>query len=436
MPYAQYTVASLIQELAALIDDPSNIQWTYAEKRYAIVEALRYWGVLTNYWKNAGQFQTTSGQAWYDLATVLQDGDGELLRQRVVTINDVVTEMQLHSCENGTGLAGTGQSGQFTVTEMAQAVVRARNRLVADTGLPLSVTTSSAVSTGRFDMPQDTAWIRHGYWQDSGGEISPLRKIDNWSGQSYNPRWTIEPGVPVAYAMSNTRPLQIYLYPSPLDSGTVEWVTATSADLNTTSATETLQIPDEFAPAVKYAALADIYSMDGEQSDPARADYAEKRYQQYLPIAEMHRSMIYAECNGVPMQIAPISSLDSKQPDWRMTSGRPMLAAADIDLVGLWRVPDAAGYSITMDVVIPAPIPANDNTGFLQIGRELVGLITDYAQHYLSFKLAGDEFAMTYSIYDGFMQAAQKRNQQLAKSIIHFGKSIFDQEAKEQNQQM
>src|SRR4051812_21193917 len=123
MAYSQYTFTSLIAEISRLIDDPANIQWKYAEIRLAIIEALRYWGALTNYWRKRGGFSTVPGQAWYDLALVLTDSGGELLRQRVVTINDLVIEMQYHCCENGTGIAGTSQSGQFSVEEMTQAVV-------------------------------------------------------------------------------------------------------------------------------------------------------------------------------------------------------------------------------------------------------------------------------------------------------------------------
>lgn len=436
--YTQYTISSLVAEISTLIDDPTNIQWTYAEVRLAIIEALRYWGALTSYWRKRGGFSTVAGQAWYDLALVLTDGYGTLLRQRVVTINDLVIEMQYHCCENGTGIAGTGQSGQFSVQEMTQAIVRARNRLVADAGLPLSVIGPLAADANRFELPQDVAWIRHGYWIDSGGAYWPLRKIDNWAEQGYDPRWTISPGRPFAYAISNTQPLQTNLYPSPAASGMVEWVVAESAELDPTSATQTLELPDEFAPAVKYAALADLYSMDGETSDPLRSAYAEQRYMQYLPVAEMHRSVLQVEVDGVPLPSCIISSLDSKQPNWRMQQGRPQIAGCDIDLVGFYKVPDAGGagqgYGVTMDVVVPAPIPASDGE-YLQIGRELIGLVTDYVQHYLSFKLAGDEFAMTLDSYDGFMRAAAKRNQQMQKSIINM-KAIFNQEGKEQNAQM
>lgn len=429
---------SLVAEISSLIDDAANVQWTYAEVRLAVIEAMRYWGVLTNYWKDRGTFSTVTGQAWYDLAIVLRNGGGELLRKRVVTINDLVVEMQYHCFEHGTGIAGTAQSGQFSISEMTKAIVRARNRLVADAGLPLNVLPLQPVNTSRFDLPQDTAWIRHGYWVNSGGAYWPLRKLDNWSEESYNPLWTLQPGRPFAYDIANSQPLQVSLYPSPAASGTVEWVIATSAELDPTSATQTLELPDEFTPAVKYAALADLYSMDGEQSDPARAAYAEQRYLQYLPVADNHTSVIYAEINGVPLQTCIISSLDSKYPNWRMTVGKPQLAGIDIDLMGFWKVPDAGrtgeGYGVTADVVIPAPIPATDDV-YLQIGRELIGLITDYCQHYLSFKLAGDEFAMTLDTYDGFMQAAGRRNKQMQKSIKFMG-PIFKQEGKEQNAQM
>ena len=428
MPYTQYSITSLVAEISNLIGDPTNIQWTYAEVKLSVVEAMRLWGILTNYWKDRGAFNTTAVNPWYDLSVQLP-----LLRTRTLTVNNVVTEIQYHCFEQANGLSGTGMTSQFNVAEIAQAVIRGRNRLVADTGLPLTVNAASAVSTSTFSMPEKTAWIRHGYWVDADGSYWTMRKIDPWAGTGYKPSWTVEPGRPIAYSVGDNPPLDVYLYPPPLGSGMMEWITADSNVLSTTDTAQTMLLPDEFVPAAKYSAMADLFSMDGETNDPMRADYCEKRYQQYVAIAQFHRSIVTLEINGVPIGSVPLSSLDSKQPNWRMSYGKPNIAGTDIDLVALANVPDGI-YSVLADVIIPAPIPALDSDP-LQIGRELINMIFDYSQHYLSNKLSGSEFTQTFNGLEGFFKAASARNSQM-KSYIQFQSPLFNQQAKEQAMQM
>lgn len=428
MPYSQYSMNSLVAEISDQFGDPTNIQWTFAEVRLSVIEALRYWGILTNYWKSRGTFDTVASKAWYDLAVQLP-----LLRTRTLTVNDVVTEIQYHCFEQANGLSGAGMTSQFTVEEMAQAVVRGRNRLVADTGLPLTVQAPSAFGADVFSLPEDFAWVRHGYWIDADGSYWPLRRVDPWAEQGYKPSWTTEPGRPIAFSVAEYPPLDVSLFPSPLSSGMLEWITANSAELSTISPTQTMLLPDEFVPAAKYSAMADLFSMDGETNDPLRADYCEKRYQQYVAIAGFHRSIVDIRVNNIPVGAIPLSSLDSKFPNWRMTYGAPNIAGTDIDLIGLSNVPDGV-YSVTADVITPAPIPETDDLP-IQIGRELIGLIFNYSQHYLSNKLSGSEFSQTFSGYDDFMKAASQRNSQM-KKYIQFQTPLFDQQAKEQGMQM
>ncbi len=421
-------MASLIADISDLIGDPTNIQWTYAEVRLSVIESLRLWGLLTNYWKARGTFDTAASTAWYDLSVQLP-----ALRARTITVNDIVTEIQYHCFEQANGLSGAGMTSQFTVSEMVQAVIRGRNRLVADAGLPLTVNPPLAFGADVFSVPDQFAWIRHGYWIDSDGSYWPLRRVDPWSETGYTPSWTIDPGRPIAFSMAEYPPLDISLYPPPLGSGMLEWISADSNALSATDAAQTLLLPDEFAPAAKYSAIADLFSMDGETNDPLRADYCEKRYQQYVTAALFHRSIVDLRVNNVPIGCVPLSNLDSKSPNWRMSYGKPRTAGTDIDLVGLADVPDGV-YSVTADVITPAPIPASDNLP-LQIGRELIGLIFGYAQHYLSNKLGGSEFSQTFSGLDDFMKAAAQRNSQM-KKYIQFQTPLFDQQAKEQGMQM
>lgn len=417
MAYAQYSMSSLVAQIAGLLDDPQFIQWKYEEIKYGVIEALRYWGALTSYWRIRGQFSSVRDQPWYDLSNELPT-----LRSRTTTFNDIVTEIDFHCFELPGGVAGTGLTSQFNVTSIVNAVVRARNRLVMDAGLPLSTTTTAFTGApdGRIEIDENIVYLRHGYWNAPSGAWSPLRPTDAWAQDAYSPLWTLEPGLPFAFSQSVTPPLDVQLFPLPNTTGTIEWLVARTLNFDDPITVETLlNIPDEFAHAVKYSALADLFTMDGEANDPQRADYAERRYLQTVEIAKNHKSVARVQIDGVPVGLSTLTMLDNAYPRWRMSSGKPTAAGCDMDMIALASVPNGS-FGVQCDVLQSAPIPANDDD-FLQIGRELIPNIIDYAQHYLSFKLAGQEFAMSIPQYDNFMSSAKSKNAVQSKQIKFMG---------------
>lgn len=412
--YTQYTLATLVTEIAHLIDDPTYIQWKFEEIRYGVIEALRYWGALTSYWRQRGSFNTNPGIPWYDLSAQLP-----LLRTRLVTFEDLTKELDYHCFELPGGVSGAGLSSQFAITSILTSLIRGRNRFVMDAGLPLIITRQpvSSSAEGRFFTDEDTVYLRHAYWYDNpSGTYSNLRPTDAWAQDSYNPLWTLEPSLPFAFSQSVTRPLEVQLYPQPVNSGEVEWLIAKSDDYTQPITPATLLgIPDEFSHAVKYAALSDLFTMDGESSDPQRADYADRRYQQTVAIARNHKSVARVQIDGVPAGLSTLTMLDAAQPRWRMSRGKPCNAGCDLDILALADVPDTR-YGVTVDVLQSAPIPPTD-TEFLQIGREMIPAIIDYTQHYLGFKLGGQEFVMGMPLYDNFMASAKEKNAVQSKQI-------------------
>jgi hypothetical protein len=426
-------MASLVAQVAALNDDPNFIQWTYAETRYAIIEALRYWGCLTSYWRAKGEFSLSPTVPWYDLSVQLP-----ALRPRTVTFNDIVTEIDFHCFELPGGVAGTGLSSQFNITQIINSVIRGRNRLVMDAALPLNVSAPQPVTASPdavITVDESYVYLRHGYWQDQvSGAWTVLRPTDAWAQDSYNPQWTLEPRVPFAFSQSVTQPTQVQLFPPPLNDGAIEWVTALS-DNYTQPVTPTtlLGVPDEFSHAIKYAALSDLFTMDGESFDPYRADYCDRRYQQTVAVAKDHKSAARVQINNVPIGLSTITQLNAAFPYWRMTSGKPYNSGCDLDLLCFSKVPDS-GYGCTVDVLASAPIPASDDE-FIQIGREMIPTIIDYAQHYLGFKLAGVEFFSNMSLYDNFMSSAKDRNAIQSKQIKFMG-PLYGMPGRENDAQM
>ena len=81
--------------------------------------------------------------------------------------------------------------------------------------------------------------------------------------------------------------------------------------------------------------------------------------------------------------------------------------------------------TISVDLVRNAPIPANDSA-YVQLGREELDAVLDYAQHLAAFKQGGQEFQATMKHYSNFRRLALVRNQRLAAVLRSAAQPIFD----------
>ena len=75
-------------------------------------------------------------------------------------------------------------------------------------------------------------------------------------------------------------------------------------------------------------------------------------------------------------------------------------------------------FRSTMDVIRNTPVPVLD-ADFLQIGREQLDSILDYAEHLAAFKMAGAEFAATVRQSNNFLLAAMQYNWRLAAAATY-----------------
>lgn len=409
MPYTQYTQAQLAGEISQSLADPSNVYWALDEIKRTINEALLYWGALTSYWRDTGSFQTTALTGFYDLSVQLPT-----LRTRNYTFGQLVTELQYHLLEPPNGVSGTGMTDQFTIQQLTNALARKRNEFLLDAALPLVFQNfpSSSPQAGRVQLDESIALIARAAWKDAlSGVYTVLRRQDEWSAQSYNPTWNLEPATPFAYSMAETRPIELQLIPPPLSSGALSFVFAQSLSLTAATGTS-FALPDEFVSAIKWGALYTLLSTDNQAFDPTRAQYALERYQACITTTQLQRSVVRVRVNNVPVPLDTFWSMDAARPFWQNRPARPDLAGTAFDLLALANIPDSA-YGITVELVRTAPLPVLP-TDFIQIGREEMPYIIDYCRHVLSFKLGGSEFTSTMPLYDNFLAGAASRNTLLA----------------------
>ncbi len=407
MPYDQYTLGGLTSDIQSLISDTGGVYFTPAEIQFAINEFLREWSTMTGYWKQQVSLPLPYANAsnpWIDLSIAFP-----AQRPRTVTINAVCQEIQYHLCEIANGSNGIGMTAQFSVAEIIAAIVRARNRFVLDTQLPLTLHQNYPVVSppdGRFYLPDTTLLVHRAYWLDSQGVYTVLQRTDGFAEDSYAPDWTVEPDVrPFGYSISETRPTEIALYPTTFASGIMEFLSVDSNQITTT-----LAIPDDFAPAVKYAALMDLLTIDAETYDPVRSAYCKKRYDNYVQAAKIQNTVIRGYVNGIPAILGTLASLDSKQPYWRGLTGKPTYTACASEIVTFFpTAPAGTSYGGVLDICTAAPIPTGP-ASYINLPSSEISVLVDFVQHYLSIKMGGLEMQQTFGQFDAMQKAAAQRN--------------------------
>jgi hypothetical protein len=205
--------------------------------------------------------------------------------------------------------------------------------------------------------------------------------------------------------------------------------------IDTTNPSASFAVPDEWVHAIKYAALAELFTADNKLADPVRAQYAETRYQQQVDAARIGKSILRVLLNANPLPLDSMAAIDSGFYAWRNQQQLPQVAGALYDFLALAPVPDQS-YGVACDVVQTAPLP-QQGTGspvnYVQVGPEDIPHIIDYMLHILTLKCGGDEFKATFPKYDSFMKAVEERGQ-INKAKIRYLVPLFSQPDKEQEE--
>ena len=187
---------------------------------------------------------------------------------------------------------------------------------------------------------------------------------------------------------------------------------ATLNPLATAGAGVLLGVPDDFSPYIKWGALADLLGQDGQARDVARSAYCESRWQEGLQIAKVYNSVEQVTNGTTQLWIKSLEEFDRYNYGWQNTAGTPVQAAmVSWNMLALNPVPNAT-ITLTIDLLRNTPLPSAD-TDFLQIGREEIDALLDYAEHLALFKSAGAEFQATIPHYKRLVLLAQKNGKRL-----------------------
>jgi len=422
--YTHTTFAQAKARLASLLNDEQMIFWIDDELGRYIIEALRFWGLAAQYWRETAKVETVSGQAIYDVTTDVEDLSGTLLQDITVTDRELIQDLEYALIEPITTTWALGWQGSemFTMGQIANLLSIGRDDLLRQSGcLVEAATYVAAGSQQRIDLDEDTIQILRMSVQEIGSSsILPMWPIDYYQAQAYAGSAFPATGRPNAYITTYTPTLAVDIYPPArtqsvlrldvVKSGT-EFVPETSASL--------VGLPDDASWLLKYRGLDDLLSGDGLSRAIELSDYSARRWQEGLELLAQYQSLLWSTINGKRMTISSLAQLTAQRPDWEGSSGTPRsLHMLNWNRFACYPVPDDE-YVLELQIVRKAPIPTADSD-YIQVGREQMQAIYDYAQHIALFKCQGVEFSQSLPLLEQAMQAAKESMASLAGSSVNW----------------
>ena len=440
---ASYTHTTLGQARAALslrLSDPGLTFWGGAELNAYIVDALRTWNALSWAFRDRGLITSVVGQAFYDTRVKLVDGGFVQILGPTLQDRDLVSELQLHLLEPAqdwtSGSSWTGTE-MFSMEDLQEAVQRRLNQFLLETG---QIVSESKLSVGagvsRVSLPDTVADVRRAAWVEMDGAdettYSNLWRADDFQLSQFAVGINLTPELPQVYSVATMPETEIKLSPPTNAPGKLHLLTIDSGTPLDVTIGVPLGILDDFAHIVKWGAMADLLGRDGPAKDEERAIYCQQRWEAGVLIAGMMSTVLSAFINEQSVNVVSVFDLDVGQPNWQSTFGAPaVVAMSGANQIALAPVPSGI-YSITLDVVKNAIVP-NDDSDYLQVGREYLDTILDCAQHLAAFKQGGKEFKDSVVLYQRFMKSAVRFNDRLRAQAPMFD-ALADNLTKEEVQ--
>lgn len=415
-PYRYITFAQAKNQLAQRLDNPDKQFWTDTELGLYIEQALSIWNSLTSYWRVEFTFPTVSGTVWYDITDPAVAPD--TTRPMTVTDVDLLTIMEYMLLEPPTGATWTG-SLQFSVDDLLKAVQRRRDEILSNTSCTVNrhLTTASLTNT-RTVLDDKTIDVRRVAWLPNTPTATykntPLLPDDQFALQAYGSIYTARTsGTPGEYLQSAEPPISFDVDTLPAVAGQYE-VLSVDAGADLTVLTPTvLNIPNDFAWVNLFGAMGDLFNRDGNAKDLLRAQYCNARYIHGNALLSRSPAVLYTLINGAPIELDSAQNVDNYRPRWQSTTAtQPDTAIiAGLNLMGFAVTPDAI-YTVTVMTVRNTPLPSADGN-YLQVGRDDLDVMLDYAQHIATLKMGGAEFMATMPLLQRFFAQALLYNSKL-----------------------
>lgn len=419
--YATYLQAR--QALALRLTDPANQFWPDAELKLLIIESLRTWNALTAAFVKEAAFTVKAASSPWLFVPSLTNSP----RPYTVQDSDIYTLIQYHLIEPATGAGTWSGTPQFSLSDLTQAYQRRQDELVQLTACNLVQLAPLGVvpNTRRTLLPDTVLEVRRARYIPGNNPPSPphtLWREDPYTFSVFTPGFAQTPHIPHNYSLTNQPPLSLDTDFPPNIPGTLDLLAIQSTTPPAPPASVNLAIPDDWSWVLKWGILADILNKDSESQDLPRAQYCLARYTEGITLMQRLPWLLGAQFDGIPVGIAGVQDQDQYDNGWESRAGvvRNAVVVAGTDLISVCPRPTGATLlGLTLQLVQNAPIPVADSDP-VQVSRDTLDIILDYAEHLASFQMGGQEFAATVPLFDNFRKSAQLTNQRLAELGIFY----------------
>lgn len=418
---ANYSYISWAQLQAALLQrlqDVSGVFTSSAEAQIYITEALQVLNAQTSagtsgQWSVDYVFDFNPGDTWKSL-----DVAGSP-RQRTITDAQIQTQIEYMLLEPPTGLSWTG-TNQFNITNLEQALQFRRDELLQMTGANvINQLVNSPVNSQKTILADSTLDVRRVRWipDSSVSSESPyaLGRSDVVAGDAYGYSSAITLGSPDSWRITANAPLEFDVSCPPNSPGQWDMLLLYSETPFTPPTPSVLGLPNDWCWVAMYGALADALGNEPEAADPLRAKYCRMRYERGMKAMMTLPWLLNASVAKLPADTPSYKEMDAYAQNWENTwpSDDPQIVVGGMDFVALAPfVPsDGSTVSSVLTVVGNAPV---DPAQPVQLSRDAVDAVLDYAQHLASFKMGGADFMATMPLLKQFEDYCAAQNRRYA----------------------
>lgn len=412
MAYAYITLGQLRGELLQRLQDADGVFTTTTEADLYIAEALRVLNALTYVWNADYLLDFDPGDTW---KTLNVSGSP---RQRTVTDTDLYDQMQAMLLEPMSGGTWTGTT-QYNIGIFSAALQYRRDELLLQSAAnTVNWFQNSPVMSRRSTLPDSTLDLQRVRWiaQDSSMPYV-LGREDVVTANAFGPLLNIQPGPPQSWMITADSALTFDVSCPPNQPGEFDMILSFAGVPFVPPAATPVGIPDDWTPCLLYGALADVLANSPEGRDSARAKYCLQRYEQLKKAMLKLPWLVQASVAAIPVDTPSFKEMDAFEQNWEESHpvDDPQIVVGGIDFVALAPLAQVFGTTVSsvLTVIGNAPIPQNDSD-LVQLSRDGVDAILNYCQHVASFKMGGEDFALTLPLYEQFEAYARKKNSQYA----------------------
>ena len=404
------------QELALRLSDPNNNFWLEAELKLYIQESLSFWNLLTSYWPQDYTFSLDPPLASNWIST---NGSGP--REQTYTDATLYAIMLYHLLEPQLSAGVWTGTDQFSLPDLTQAIQRKRDEVLQATGGNMAVLTLPVTpATDRIYLPDSTLDVRRVRYLAQDGTSATLVKGDTLSFMRFSPDYQQTQKQPSRYDVLGSPPLALTLDTHTNQTANLAILALKAGNtLNPPSATP-LQVPNDWAWGIKYGALADVLGKESEATDRQRAAYCQQRYQDFLKLTNAMPWLLQGFVNDVAVDTTAVISKDRYSYEWESNPNAwPGVVIGGVDLCAVSPIPTdpASPVGVRLTLVGNAPQPSLDED-YIQVPRDVLDVLLDYAQHIASFKMGGAEFQATTPLYQNCIRYALETSLRLRRSGI------------------